>query len=76
MPPRKRDYAIFEGMRLEKNFYGRIRTLVVIRENEKLLFKLDGKTFKSLTAAAKHVCGDDTMQINGPEFWKAPRVGD
>lgn len=74
MPRIKRIYAISEGMRLEKNFYGRLRTVFVIREKGKLQFKLDGKIFKSLTAAAKHVCGDDTMQINGPEFWGAPRV--
>ncbi len=61
-------------MRLEKNFYGKIHTLIVIRHEGELMFEIDNKIFKTLTAAARHLYRDDTKQISGPAFWGAPKA--
>lgn len=61
-----------EGMVLEREFYGRLRKLHVVRDDNVLKFKIDDKLFPSLTAAARYVVRDETRQINGPEFWGAP----
>ena len=65
-------YALHNGLVLEREFYGRLRKLLVVGEGEALKFKIDDKVFGSLTAAARYVVGDETRQINGPQFWDAP----
>lgn len=69
---RKKNYALRDGMVLEKEFYGRTHRLLVIKEGDEFLFKIDDRIFASLTAAARHVCRDDTRTISGPQFWNAP----
>lgn len=69
---RKKNYALRDGMILEKEFYGRVYRLLVIKEGGGFLFKIDDRIFTSLTAAARHVCRDDTRTISGPNFWNAP----
>ena len=56
-------------MVVEKSFYGRKLRLLVVRNDGELQFKVDERIFPSLTAAARHVCGDATRQISGPVFW-------
>lgn len=68
----RKNYALRDGMVLEREFYGRLRKLFVVRDGDALKFKIDNKLFSSLTAAARYVVGDETRQINGPEFWGAP----
>jgi len=68
----KHTYALHAGMVLEREFYGRVHRLEVINKNGTLEFKLGDQVFASLTAAAKHVCGDETRTISGPQFWRAP----
>jgi hypothetical protein len=68
----RKKYALAEGVVLERNFYGRVRKLMVVQDDEALKFKIDDRLFASLTAAARYVVGDETRQINGPEFWNAP----
>jgi hypothetical protein len=68
----KNTYALRGGMVLEREFYGRIHRLEVVSRSGSLEFKLGDQVFASLTAAAKHVCGDETRTISGPQFWRAP----
>jgi hypothetical protein len=65
-------YALRDGLVLEREFYGRLRKLLVVGEGEALKFKIDDRSFDSMTAAARYVVGDETRQINGPQFWEAP----
>lgn len=59
-------------MVLEKEFYGRTYRLLVIKDGEVFRFKVNERIFDSLTAAARHVCRDETRAISGPQFWNAP----
>ena len=59
-------------MILQREFYGQLYRLVVIKEKDVFKFKLGDQVFPSLTAAAKHVCRDDTRTISGPLFWRVP----
>ena len=68
----RKNYALHEGMVRQREFYGRLRKLHVVSDNNVLKFKIDDKLFLSLTAAARYVVRDETRQINGPEFWGAP----
>lgn len=61
-------------MRLEKNYCGKQYSLLIVKNHGKLMFKVDDRIFESLTAAARHVYRDETRQVNGPEFWGAPRA--
>ena len=70
----RKNYALHDGMVLEREFYGRLRTLRVVSDDNTLKFRVDDKLFPSLTAAARYVVRDETRQINGPEFWGAPLV--
>ena len=74
MPKQKFQYLLREGMRLEKHYYGKLHSLLIVRDRGELLFKVDDKIFDSLTAAAKHVCRDETISISGPKFWGAVRA--
>jgi len=67
-------YALRAGLVLHREYYGRLHILKVIDENGILKFKLNDLIFDSLTQAARHVCGDETRAISGPEFWRAPKV--
>ena len=69
---KRKEYALREGMILEKVFYGRVYRLLVIRQEDGLKFKIDEHVFSSLTAAARYVCRDETRTISGPQFWRAP----
>ncbi|MFC1497768.1 hypothetical protein ACFLS1_04735 [Verrucomicrobiota bacterium] len=69
MAKKKKNYNLREGMTLEKVYYGKTYSLLVVRHNGDLQFKLGDCIFKSLTAAARHVCGNETQQISGPMFW-------
>ena len=64
-------------MVLERKYRRQVYRLAVVKEGNTLRFKLAGKTFDSLTAAAKHVTklvtGKD-QEMNGPLFWDAPRA--
>lgn len=70
----RKNYALRDGLVLEREFYGRQRKLRVILDDGTLRFRVDDRLFASLTAAARYVVGDETRQINGPEFWGAPLV--
>jgi hypothetical protein len=61
-------------MVLEREFYGRVRKLMVMAIGDGHKFKIDDRVFDSMTAAARYVVGDDTRQINGPLFWGARLV--
>jgi len=65
----KSSYQLREGMIFQKEYYGNVFRLLVVRHHEKLQFKVADKIFPSLTAAAKYVCRDDTRSISGPLFW-------
>ena len=56
----------------EKLYYGKQTRLLVVRHQGALQFKTEDKIFATLTAAARHVIGDETRQISGPAFWGAP----
>ena len=71
---RKTKYALYAGMVLQREFYGRQNSLKVVDESGCLKFKLNDLMFESLTQAARHVCGDETRSISGPQFWRAPKV--
>jgi len=68
----KKLYALRDGMVLEREFYGRTHRLLVIRDGKDFRFKVNELNFNSLTAAARHICRDDTRAISGPQFWNAP----
>ena len=70
----KNPYALRAGVALKRTFYGRVHTLIVRRDGGEFQFGLDGRIFDSLTAAAKHVCRDETRSISGPQFWGLPPV--
>lgn len=69
---RKKNYALRDGMILEKEFYGRVYRLLVVKDGDVFVFRVDDRIFTSLTAAARHVCRDETRTISGPQFWNAP----
>jgi len=69
---KKNNYLLEEGMVFEKQHYGKKVRLCVIKTNGVMQFSIDGKLFRTLTAAAKHVCGDETRQMSGPLFWNVP----
>ena len=71
---KRKEYALREGMVLEKVYHGRVYRLLVIRQGDSLKFKIDEHVFSSLTAAAKYVCRDENRAISGPLFWCAPRA--
>jgi hypothetical protein len=58
-----------EGLVLEKTYYGKKFRLLVVKHHGELQFKVSDRIFSTLTAAARHVVGDDTRQISGPIFW-------
>ena len=62
-------YLLREGMVFEKQYYSSSVRLLVVKHHGELQFKLSGKIFPTLTAAARHVVGDETRQISGPLFW-------
>ena len=70
----KNNYALHAGMVLEREFYGQLHRLEVVNGDGCLQFKLGNEVFTSLTQAARHVCGDETRAISGPQFWRAPKV--
>lgn len=72
MPKKNIEYKLRNGMTLKRTFIGRNYELLVVREGDKLKFKLGNEEFKSLTAAARFVCRNPSLQISGPRFWKVP----
>ena len=70
MSPKKK-YALRNGMVLERIYRQKSYRLTVVKKEGVLEFKISGKKFPSLSAAAKFVVGTNTT-INGPWFWKAP----
>ena len=71
-PKQRNVYLLEDGMVFEKTHYGRKVRLCVARNHDVLEFKIDGKRFQTLTAAARYVCGDETRQLSGPLFWNVP----
>jgi hypothetical protein len=69
MKKQKKTYNIQEGMIFNKDYYGKSHRLLVVNNDGVLQFKVDNQIFPTLTAAARHVCGDATRQISGPIFW-------
>jgi hypothetical protein len=65
----KNDYGLSVGMVIERTFYGRLYKLAVIKGPDGHQFKIENQVFDSLTAAARHVCRDETRPISGPKFW-------
>jgi len=63
-------YPLREGMVLERKYRRQFYQLLVVKDGNKFKFKLAGKTFRSLTAAAKHLVGAH-QEISGPAFWGA-----
>ena len=68
----KNPYRLHTGMVIKKDFYGRPYEVEVVKYGTDFRFKLDGKIFDSLTAAARYVCRDETRTISGPKFWGLP----
>lgn len=68
----KKKYLLKEGMVLEREFYGRSYKLLIVKDDSCIRFKVDGHLYDSLTAAARYVLRDETRQVNGPDFWRAP----
>jgi hypothetical protein len=66
---KQKSYQIREGMIFEKQYYGKSLRLLVVKHHGELQFKVADQIFPTLTAAARHVCGDETRQISGPLFW-------
>jgi hypothetical protein len=69
--PKAKSYALREGMVLEKKYRRQTYRLSVIKEGGVMRFKISSKIFPSLTAAAKHIVGEN-QEISGPHFWHAP----
>jgi hypothetical protein len=69
MKKKTNDYGLRAGMVIERNFYGRLYNLAVIKGPKGLQFKIGETVFDSLTAAARHVVRDETRPISGPKFW-------
>jgi hypothetical protein len=67
---RHKKYLLRQGMVLERKYRHRIYKLLVVKNCDDFQFKLKGRTFPSLTAAAKHLVGED-QEISGPVFWGA-----
>jgi hypothetical protein len=65
-------YALYDGMIIEREFYGRVYKLAVVKSRDSFTFRLGELVFESLTAAARRVCGDETRSISGPQFWRVP----
>lgn len=63
-------YILRDGMVLKRRYRRRFYKLLVVKNNDEFQFKLADKTFSTLTAAAKHLVGQD-QQISGPAFWGA-----
>jgi len=72
---KKNNYDLKLGDFLKRKFNGREYILKIKESVGKLEFEVGGKTFKSLTAAAKFVKQND-YEISGPAFWKAPKKAD
>lgn len=72
MPKKIIEYKLRNGMKLKRTFIGRNYELLVVSDGDRLTFKLGNEEFKSLTAAARFVCRNPSLQISGPRFWKAP----
>lgn len=66
---KQKTYRLREGMVFEKQYYGNAVRLLVVKHHGELQFKVADQIFPTLTAAARHVCGDETRQISGPVFW-------
>ena len=62
------NYALRAGMVIERTYRHKNHRLSVINEDGKLRFQIAGKSFVSLTAAAKFVIGTDTP-ISVSRFW-------
>ena len=61
--------SLREGAIFEKMYYGKTVRLLVVKHHDKIQFKVCDQIFPTLTAAARHVIGDETRQISGPVFW-------
>ncbi len=61
-----------DGMVLKREFLGQAYELLVVRAGARFRFRLGGKVFSSLTAAAESVRGK-ARGVSGPEFWRAPK---
>ena len=72
MTKKPRPYRLKEGMVFEKRYYSNTYKLVVVECDGKTQFQVGHKVFSSMTAAAKHVCNDETRSISGPLFWGNP----
>ena len=66
---KQKPYHLYEGMIIDKCYYGKKIELIVVRFKGEIQFKIDKQIFPTLTAAARYVCGDPTRQISGPLFW-------
>jgi hypothetical protein len=62
-------YNLKEGMEFSKDFYGKIYKLRVVMVAGKIQYRVGDQMFSSSTAAARHVCGDETRSMSGPLFW-------
>ena len=67
-------YDLHDGMVLEKTCYGRVFKLKVVEQAGCFRFRVGDQLFDSMTAAARHVIGDETRQVSGPMFWGAPKL--
>jgi len=72
---KKNNYDLKPGDFLKRKFNGKEYILKIKGSVGKLEFEVSGKTFNSLTAAAKFVKQNDS-EISGPAFWKAPKKAD
>jgi hypothetical protein len=63
-------YVLRPGMVLERKYRRQVYKLLVVKNGNHFQFKLADKTFPSLSAAAKHLVGED-QEISGPAFWGA-----
>jgi len=66
MAKRKKRPTPKVGSRFEKTYNGKSRTLLVVENEGRICFRMDGETFSSPTAAAKTLTKNE---VNGWKFW-------
>ena len=69
---RKIEYALYNGLILNKSYLGVDYKLVIKKKEGKYIFSIGNKNFDSSTAAAKSINRNKDVSISGPKFWGLP----
>ena len=73
MPARKPRPTPTVGAVFEKTFHGTVHKMVVVKTEQGVGYRVEGKVYPSVTAAAKAVTGRG-YEVNGPRFWGLDRT--